>query len=355
MNKKFENMFLHVSLDERILFTKNLALALKSGISLVNSLKLIDRQTKSKSFKKVLASLMEDANRGVFLSDGLVKFKNIFGDLFINVIKVAETSGTLPENLIYLGNELGKKAELRKKIRGALIYPIIILIATVVIGVTMVVFVFPKILPLFENTDVVLPFTTRTLIWFSAVISSYGIWIGLGLIALFIGLRFLLKLKPIRYIYDSSLFYVPFLGKSIVNYNIANFTRTFGLLLTSGVQITEALNIAALTLTNTVYRSELEEAANGVRKGEFLSKFITTRPRHFPIIASNMIEVGENTGNLTENLKYLSEYYENEVDDFVKNLSSILEPILLLVMGGIVGFIALSFITPIYQVTQTIR
>jgi type II secretory pathway component PulF len=349
------NLFLHVSLQEKILFTKNLALALRSGVSLVNSLKLVAAQARTRSFKKILASLLEDANRGVFLSDSLAKFRGVFGELFINIIRVAETSGTLPENLIYLGDELSKRSALRKKVKGALIYPIIILIATIVIAVAMLVFVFPKITPLFLNAKVELPLTTRILIGLSDAVSKYGIFIGIGIGVLIAGIRSLLIIQPVRFIYHEMLFYVPLFKNAIINYNMANFTRTLGLLLKSGVRITEAIDITASTLTNLVYSRELKQAADHVRKGEFLSRYLAARSRFFPIMMVNMLEVGENTGNLTENLTYLAEYYENEVDDFTKNLSSILEPILLLVMGGVVAFIALSFITPIYQLTRAIK
>ena len=347
--------FLRVPLQEKILFTKNMALALRSGVSLVNSLKLMTNQAKSKSMQKILASLMDDANRGVFLSASLEKFRNVFGDLFINVIKVAETSGTLPENLLYLGDELHKKEMLRKKVKGALIYPVIILIATIIIAVTMIVFVFPKILPLFQSAHVQLPLTTRILIGVSNAFTNYRLWLLIGTIILIVGIKILMKVPAVRFSYSTWLFYLPIMGGAVVNYNMATFTRTFALLLKSGVKITEALEITSVTVTNPVYRKELLKSADGVRQGEFLSKSIAEKPKHFPTLLVNMIEVGENTGNLTENLQYLAEYYENEVDDFVKNLSSILEPFLLLFMGGIVGFIALSFITPIYQVTRTIK
>ena len=349
------NFFIRVSLQEKILFTKNLALALKSGVSLVNSLKLLQNQFKSGSFKKIIASLLLDANRGVFLSDGLARFKNVFGELFINIIRVAETSGTLPENLIYLGDELNKRRQLEKKVKGALIYPMIILIATVVISVSMVVFVFPKILPLFQNANVELPLTTRILIGISNLILHHGILMAGVIVCVIIGSRFLLTVKVFHSGWHRFLLFLPIAGRAIINFNMANFTRTLGLLLRSGVKITEGIDITAVTLTNLVYQRHLRGASDRVRKGEFLSKYLAEEPKIFPSILTNLIEVGENTGNLSENLDYLAEYYENEVDDFVKNLSSILEPILLLIMGGVVGFIALSFITPIYQLTRVIK
>lgn len=347
------NPFLHIPLREKILFTKNLALTLKSGVSLVNGLHLIRRQAKSKMFQRILDSLIKDAESGLFLSVGLEKFQGVFGDLFVNIIKIAEVSGTLPENLIYLGQELGKQDALRKKVKGALVYPVIILIATVVIAVAMVVFVFPKILPLFENAKMELPLTTRLLIKASALVSGYGWWLLIGAILVMIGFRFVLKILPVRFLYHRFLLFMPILGRAMVNYNMANFARTLGLLLRSGVKIIEALNIVSAATANLVYRREFQTAGERIRRGDFFSKYLEERSRLFPPLLMNMIEVGENTGNLTENLSYLGEYYENEVDDFVKNLSSILEPVLLLFMGGIVGFIALSFITPIYQLTKT--
>ena len=337
------------------MFAKNMALALKAGVSLINSLRLVRNQTRSKSFKKILDTLIDDTNKGGFLSTSLLKYSNVFGELFVNIIKVAELSGTLPENLLYLGDELRKKSELRKKVKSAMIYPLIILIATVVIAASMVFFVFPKILPLFENLKSGLPLTTRLLIGISGLITNYGILILIGFIVLFVGFRLLLKIKGFRYLYHRFIMALPILGRAVINFNMANFARTLALLLRSGVKIIEALTITGLTLSNLVYRRQLEEAAGRVRRGEFLSKYFSEQPKTFPTILANMIEVGENTGNLTDNLFYLADYYESEVDDFVKNLSSILEPVLLLFMGVIVGFIALSFITPIYQLTREIR
>jgi type IV pilus assembly protein PilC len=348
-------LFLHVPLQEKIVFTKNLALTLKAGVSLVNSLRLLRNQTKSKSLQKILESLMSDANRGVFLSDALVRYQSVFGNLFVNIIRIAETSGTLPENLLYLGEELRKKHELRKKVRGAMVYPVIILIATVIIAAGMTIFVFPKLTPLFASLGANLPFTTKLLLAISKTLSSYGLWIFLGAILAFVGFRFSLKLKPIRYYLDITLLYVPLLGGVITNYNMANLSRTLGLLLRSGVKIIEAIKITSDATVNSVYQKSLTDAAEVVRRGEFFSKYLSEHPKRYPTILVNMTEIGENTGNLTENLFYLDDYYEGEVDDFLKNISSVIEPVLLLVMGAIVAFIALSFITPIYQLTRSIK
>jgi type IV pilus assembly protein PilC len=148
---------------------------------------------------------------------------------------------------------------------------------------------------------------------------------------------------------------MPVLKRMIIQVNMTNFSRTLGLLLRSGVNISEAISITADTTTNLVYHHELKASAAVLQKGQFLSSYLEKNKKLFPPIASNMIKVGENTGNLVDNLDYLSEYYEGEVDDFVKNLSSIIEPALMIVMGLIVGFIALSIITPIYSLTQGLQ
>ncbi len=347
--------FLRVPLQEKILFTKNLALSLRSGISLVRSLQFFRNQTRNRSFRKILDSAIEDVNRGLFLSASFAKYERVFGELFINIIKIGETSGNLPENLTYLGDELKKKADLRKKVRGASIYPIIIFIATIAIAVSMILFVFPKILPLFQNLKAELPLTTRLLIKLSELIAKQGLALAVGAAVFLIGFSFLLRVRRIRYLWHTLLMYLPIFRTVVVNFNLANMSRTLGLLLKSGVTIIDSISITSVTLTNLVYRRHLAEAAEEVKRGTFLSKYFERYPHAFPPLTQNMIEVGENTGNLTENLFYLAEYYENEVDDFVKNLSSILEPVLLLFMGVIVGFIALSFITPIYQLTRSIK
>ncbi len=348
-------IFAGVPLQEKLIFSKNLALALKSGVSLVGGLKMIRSQTANRNFKKILDQLIEGTNRGAFLSDGMAKYAHVFGTLYVNIIRVAETSGTLPENLLYLGDELRKESDLRKKVRGAMIYPIIILIATVIIATGMIVFVFPKILPLFASFKENLPLTTRMLIFISNAFSQYGLFIALGVVGSLVAIRFLMKVPSIRHAYHAALFRLPLFGRAVINYNMANLSRTLALLLKSGVQIIEAINITGATLTNLVYRADLAKIAEGVRKGEAVSHYLVRYPHRFPPILTNMIEMGENTGNLTNNLFYLAEHYENEVDDFVKNLSSIVEPILLVIMGVVVAFIALAFITPIYQLTRAIK
>lgn len=351
--EKLNNITLRVSLQEKIIFTRHLSIMIKAGMPILDSLKMLTKQTKSRALVKILHQVVADVSNGQFLATSLGKYKNVFGALFVNIIKIGETGGILSDNLEYLSQELKKKSEMRKKVIGALVYPIIILVATFGITGLLTVFIFPKILPVFSSLNVELPATTKVLIAVSSVLTQQGplmVAISFGLI---IALIAILRITTVRFYAHRLILYVPLVGKMIQNVNMANFSRTLGLLLKSGVKIVEALNITADTLANLIYRKELKDVAKNIQKGEFISKHLLMRKHLFPAMLSNMIAVGENTGNLSDTLLYLSGVYESEVEEITKNLSNVLEPILMVTMGIIVGFVALSIIMPIYQVTQS--
>lgn len=349
-----KNLFLRVSLNDKILFVQHLSIAIKSGMSLYDGLFMIRKQTRSKSLKKILDTLISDVESGMFLSTSLEKFKAVFGDLFVNVVRVGEASGTLTENLNYISHEMKKTGALRRKVRGALIYPAIVLTLTVVIATGMVVFVIPKLLTVFSSVEFELPLPTRILIGISDFLRTSWQWILAGGTVFIFGSWFLLKIQLIRYYLHYVFIVSPIFGRMVREVNMSSISRTLALLLKSGTKIVETINITATTTQNLVYRKELLQAVELAKTGEYLSRHLSTNERLFSPIMTNMISVGENTGNLTENLDYISNYYEEAVDDFTKNLSSILEPLLLIFLGVVVGFIALSVVLPIYQVTQSI-
>lgn len=346
--------FMSVSLEERVLFARQLSVGIKAGLSMQDSLGLLSSQTKSKSMKKILDTLTHDTANGMYLSASMEKYTQIFGQLFINIVRVGEQSGTLTENLTYLAEELKKKHELVSRVRGALIYPAVILVATIGIVVTLMVGVFPKILPVFTGLNINLPLSTRILIATTHFLTTYTFWIIIGVIGLFIGFYFLSRQEWFKNFFDHAIMHAPIFGSMVMKVNLVNIARVLGLLLKSGVQIIEAVNITASALENRYYRHELRTAGETLRRGDFFSVHLAKNPNLFPPIFSNMIQVGENTGNLSENLVYLALYYEEDVDNFLKNLNSIIEPALLLFMGLLVGFMALSVITPIYSISQSL-
>ncbi|AKM78130.1 MAG: hypothetical protein UX49_C0003G0029 [Candidatus Wolfebacteria bacterium GW2011_GWC2_46_275] len=355
LNRMFSNVFTSVSLAERIMFVKHMSMMIHSGMTEVESLRLIRSQIRSKGFLKILDDIIGNIENGQSLSVALSHYRNVFGDLFINIIKIGEISGTLSENLDYLGLEMKKSQSLRSKVRGALIYPAVILAATIGVVGGLIFFILPKILPIFKSLKVTLPITTRALMYLSDTLRSHYILIGLGFILFIICLFVLRSIPTTRYIMHRMLLSTPIFGTISIGFNMANMTRILGMLLKSGEKIVQAVSITADASSNLVYKKALREAVVEVQRGKTLYAYFEEHEHLFPPTVSRMIEVGEKTGNLDNNLAYLAEFYENEVDEVTKNLSGILEPILLVVMGVAVGFVALAIITPIYGITQGLK
>lgn len=344
-----------ISLSEQMLFAKHLSMMLQSGISEVESIRILKEQVGSRRMRVLLDKVIAYVENGQFLSEALAQLDTIFGELFINIVKLGEISGTLPENLDYLAEEIKKKADLRAKVKSALIYPLIILIATVGIAAVLVLFVLPRILPIFTSLNVTLPITTRILIGITDFMNQYYLAVAAGIAVLFVSWSLLLRLPKIKYISHRILLFIPIAGKISSDYSMSNMARTLGLLLKSGVKIVEAISATASSMTNLVYKKALTEAVEEVRQGTPLYQYLERKPKLFPPVLTRMIQIGERTGHLDGNLVYLSEFYENSLSEKVKNLSSVLEPLLMVFMGLLVGFIALSIITPIYEVTQNIH
>jgi type II secretory pathway component PulF len=328
----------------------------KAGLPVFEGLKIIQAQTESPILKKVIASLIEDVNNGKFLADGLQKYEHIFGVFFINIVRVGEASGTLSKNLLYLADELKRAKELQGKVRSAMVYPIVILVATIAVAGFLTFFVFPKLVPMFATLNVKLPATTLLLLSMIAFLKSYGLYVGVGIIVGLIAIRVLLKeVKAVKYTWDNFILYLPIVSDLSVNLNMVNFARVFGLLLKSGVKIVEALEITANTFSNLVYKQFILDAKEEIKKGAQLGVFLAGHKHYFPPLISGMVRIGEATGNLEDNLSYLAEYYDDEVDSKLHSLTSLIEPLMLLLMGLMVGFVALSIITPIYSISQGIK
>lgn len=348
--------FDRISIQDRINFARHLSLVIKAGLPVFEGLKIIQEQTESAILKKVITSLIEDVNSGKFLADGLQKYEHLFGGFFINIVRVGEASGTLSKNLIYLAEELRRSKELESKVRSAMVYPIVILCATIAVAGFLTFFVFPKLIPVFASLNVQLPITTRILLGVLSFMKNYGLYALIGLVVFFVGMRTLIRrVMPVKYIFDRLLFFMPVLSDLIVNVNMVNFTRVLGLLLKSGVKIVEALDITAHTFGNLVYQRLLINSEEEIKKGAQLGAYLTKHKTFFPPLVSGMVRIGESTGNLEDNLEYLSDYYDGEVDNKLHSLTSLIEPLMLLLMGLLVGFVALSIITPIYSISQGIK
>lgn len=342
-----------LSLKDQIFFAKRLSFFIHAGVPLIEAIGIIKMQTRSKAKSQIFTEIAHDISNGQYLATSLERSGNVFGAFAINIIRVGETSGILRENLSYLADELTKRKDLRSRVISALVYPAFITVATLGVSIMLTVFIFPKILPIFTSLHVPLPLTTRALMWLSIFLTHYGILLFFLLCALVIALLVLRKkVQTVRYHADYLLVTLPFFGNIARSYNLANFSRTLGLMLRSGVPITQAMTVVAETTPNLVYQREYRALAEALIRGETISTRLAQSRGIFPDVLTHMIGVGEATGSLSNTLLYLAEFYETELNDLTKNLSSSIEPILMLVMGLIVGLIAVSVITPIYEITQ---
>lgn len=347
--------FPNISDQDKIDFARHLAIIIKAGIPLYDGLIILKKQSQSKKVVTIIEQLARDVSNGMFFADSLERFHQTFGDFFISVVRVGEASGTLAQNLTYLSDETKKRRNLKRKIKSAMVYPVIVLVATLSVTAFLAFFVFPKLLPALTGSGAPLPESTRILMSAIGFFTNYGILcIGI-IIVLLIAFHYLLTyVTPFRYLMHRVLLSIPILSKLSVSLNMVNFSRIFSLLLKSGVKIAEALTITGRTFDNLVYRRFIEAASQEIGRGGELSRFLEQRPKLFPSFVTGMIEIGEATGNLNDNLSYISEYYEEEVSYELDAMTTIIEPVMLLFMGLLVGFVAISIITPIYSISANL-
>ena len=351
----FLDFFSRVSIGEQVILTKNLSGMLKAGLSLSRALSVLQKQTKNTTLSKVLESLSSEINKGGSLSSGLAKFPKIFSKLFVSMTRAGEESGNLAGALSDIGLNLEKAHSLTKKIRGALIYPSVILSAMIVIGVLMFAFVVPTLASTFKELGVTLPTSTRVLIFFGNFFSNHLILTFLIIIFAGIGIYSLLRAKFMEKYIDFLVIRLPVMGNLSKELNTARTARTISSLLSSGVSITRAVEITEDVVQNVYYREILSKVKVAVEKGAPFSQVFVANSNLYPVMMSEMVEVGEETGKMSDMLLQIAEYYEEEVENKTKNLSTIIEPILMLFIGSAVGFFAISMISPLYSILGSIN
>lgn len=339
-----------------LFFTKHLSVMLKSGIPLDQSIATLKDQTKNSTFKQILASVQADIENGQTLQKALSKHQPIFSSLYISLIGIGEKSGNLEDNLEYLSLQLKKSYDFNKKIQGAMLYPKLILVATFIMGMFLSIFVLPKLVDLFRSLDVKLPLSTKILLFVANIMKSYGVIIVAAFIGIGVLISFLLKTPFIKPKWHKLLLSLPYVGQLNQNIQLASFCRNMGIMLKSGLTITDALKTQFNATDNLVYKDYLGNLLKSMEKGKRLADEM--EPKKYPLIpliVPRMIDVGEKTGKLEDVLVYLGDFFEEDVDDTTKNLSNILEPVLLLVIGVVVAFVSLAIISPIYQLTGGIK
>ncbi|MCH7492533.1 type II secretion system F family protein [Patescibacteria group bacterium] len=352
--KKILHDFGTIPVVQKIFFTQNLSIMVKTGFSLAKALQTLALQTENKKFKEIIIDMQHDIESGISFSNALAKHPKVFPDIFVNMISAGEASGKLDEILITLTKQMKKDHSIKTKVRAAMLYPGIIVTAMVLIGTLMMVTVIPTLLEIFDETETELPATTKVLIGFSDLLQNYGIWVAIGLGIFVYSLLRLVKTKKGKYYYHLLLLKLPAISGIIKKINLARFTRTLSSLLKTDIPIVQTLQIISKTLGNVHYQNAMMDASEKVKKGITIVKSLEEQPKLFPPIVTQMINIGEESGTLDTITEEVADFYEEEVDQTMNGLSTIIEPILMVVIGVAVAFMALSVLQPMYGLVDAI-
>lgn len=342
-----------IPLKEKMFFVEHLAVMLKASIPIDRALATLAEQTRNKGFKKILAAILEQVRKGDALSKGMQPFKQTFGPLFVNMVQAGEFSGKLEEGLRRLYTQIKKDYELRSRVKSALTYPAFIVVAMLGIGSVIMVVVVPKLIPLFEGFNAELPLATKILIGISKFVSNYALWVLLLLVVALIAFIKLIH-GPLKRHWHAVLLHLPIFGQLIKKVNLARCSRTLSTLLSTDILVVEALTITSHVLGNEHYKTAIAAASEEIKKGLPIAGALKKYPALFPPTMYTMVQVGEESGTLTELLEEVAQFYEESVDEVTKNIASIIEPVLIVLLGAAVGGLAMAILMPMYSLMEQI-
>jgi type IV pilus assembly protein PilC len=340
-------------LKERIIFTEQLAVMLKAGITLVQALKGLQEEAMNKALAGIIGQLVTDVEGGLPFSDALTKHPKVFSNIYCQMVRSAEKSGNLGEILAKLTTQQQKEYELKGKVKGALMYPAIVSVLLLGVIIMVITFILPKLTGLFAGANIQLPVTTRMLIALSNLfIHQWYLLLG-GLLLLIVGFKYMLKTEKGLFIWDKFKLKIPVLGSFMVKSYIARFTQSFASLSQAGIPVLDIFQTLQGVVGNSVYEAEIKKIARDVENGTKVSTAIR-KSKYFPGMVGQLVAVGEQSGDLAGVFTVLGEFFEKEVDTMAKNLSTILEPIIMIVMGVGVGFVLISVMQPILSLSNSV-
>jgi len=346
-------IFRRVSVAEKMLFARNLGVMVGAGLALARALDVIARETKNWRFHEILAQLASSIRKGDNFSDALARHPEVFSNLFRAMVASGEKTGKLEDALKLISHQLKREYDLGRKIRGALMYPAIVVTVMCGIGVLMLVYVVPTLVSTFNELKVPLPLSTKAIIAVSSFLLNYFWVLPFIILALALGVFFMLQSPAARKVFDVIVLKIPVISTMVKKTNAARTARTLSSLVGAGVEIMDSLEITREVLQNHYYKEVLAQARRDVEKGEPISAIFVRNPDLYPSLVGEMMSVGEETGKLSEMLLRLAVFYENEVAAATKDLSTVIEPVLMVVIGTAVGFFAISMIQPLYSVVGT--
>lgn len=351
---KFLPFLNKVGSSDIILFTRQLSSMLSSGLTLLRALQIFKEQIENEAMIEVVTSMINDIEEGKSFSYAIAKFPNVFSPVYISLIKAGESSGLLDKVLLRLANNLEKEAKLRGTVKSALMYPAIVVTLMVFVVFIMMIFVIPQLSVLYENLGVPLPLPTQIVIGLSGVIGTFWPLFIVLFFAFFFFYRKWRKTEQGQLIVDNIILKLPVFGKLISQTILAEFSRTFGLLIGTGTLVVESLEEASGTTGNIYYKNAIRDIARQVEKGVTIGDSMSTYSL-FPPMLVQLVKIGEQTGKMDETLGKASEYFEGEVNQTVKTLTTALEPFIMLVLGVGVAFLIISVITPIYSLISSLQ
>jgi type IV pilus assembly protein PilC len=343
-----------VKLRELVVFTRQFATMIDAGLSVVKCLDILHQQTKDTKLKEVIAATRRDVAGGASLTEAISKHPKVFSPLYVNMIRSAEAAGILDQVLDRVASFLEKEAEVRGKIKSAMMYPSVVFMFAVMMLLALIFFVLPRFKDIFETMQLKLPPTTKFLLGFSSFAGRFWYMFVVAAIGAFVAYRLVAKTEKGRYNIDLLKLRVPIFGELLLKTAVSRFARTFGTLVSTGVPVLRALEIVADTAGNMVICQAVIKARSSVKEGEKISVPLYAS-KIFPLMVTQMIAVGEETGRLDQMLSKVSDFYDTEVDATLKGLTSLIEPLMIVGLGGIVGLIAVSVISPIYQLVGSIK
>lgn len=345
-------LFARVKVVDKIFFVQNLAVLVKAGFSLAQALETVARQTKEKWLKEIISTVAADVEAGQTFADALRKYEKIFDPLFVNMIETGEVSGKLEQTLRELALQLKKSHELFLKVRNALAYPAVILVAMIGVGTAMMIFVIPKIVEIYKDSSGTLPLPTRIVIAVSDFVTNNGIITVIVAGIILVAIYLLQRNEQVKLRLHRVYVRLPIFGGIIQEYNLARFSRVFHSLISTDIPIIRAFQIMTNTMGNRAYRKHIAEAIPQLERGVPIGQILSADEVLFPPTVAEMITVAEQSGAMDDMTKDISDHYEQEVSSALDGLAVLIEPVLMLFLGGAVGIIAVAILLPLYNLVD---
>lgn len=340
-----------VSRKDLVIFSRQLSTLINAKVPIVQALDILGEQVTSKVLKKVVGELIEGIEGGKSLSEAITRFPNVFSGLYMHLIKAGELSGNLDQALNYIADQQEKDYDLVSKIRGAMIYPIFIVSAIIIVGALMFVFVLPQMISVLKEAGAELPLTTRILIFVTEVIQKYWAVILFLIVGVIVGFQIYIRSSGGRLVWDASKLRMPVFGKLLRNIYMDRFSLNLSTLIAGGISIVQALETVAAVVGNTVYREIILQAASEVETGKSIASAFASSSE-VPKLVTQMIKIGEQTGSLDEILGKLARFYDKEVANTLSSLTTLLEPFIMILLGLAVAVMVAGILLPIYNLAS---